>query len=768
VEAAMIVGLLRRVWSLAWLLVLLAGVPAGLVRLVGWPLPDHWPTNQEWQVWLDRPLTRTTLLDGAAIIGWLLWALLVYAVVVEILTRARRVVRAAARLRLPALPSPLQATASGMLGAAVFGMPTGSAHPPAPPAAPPPAPAALLPATADAPVAVAEPDGPAVQPVLAGHPTVGERHPDLRGRGVALPDGGWITDQTAHAIAAAAAVVWWRRRHDYLPRPPTGTDRDDADLAPLPPTVTTAQDVLHGRERPDDGPEDTDDAAHDGGVAPAGDRAGRPIGLGDLPPGGVGLTGTGAYAAARGIVAAVLLSAGPWQHPGDPQLITTAADLDTLLGPAAAGYRATPGLTMVDNLDDAITLLEQHILTRARLIGGRRPAADHQAPPDAGFPPVVLLTRGPADHVTAVRLAVLLLGTHLGITGALLGGWPHGQTWWVDEDGHTHTADTTAPTAPVGARLCVLTPTAAADLLTLLRQARPDPHHPSPPEPSTPPPQPVRPAVATATSGRAPVPPRPRAPHPPGAAAPDGPATGPAPLRLILLGTPALHRTEDAGAPVPIQRTAALQILIFLAVHRRGAVSNQLIAALWPGPRPDGAAERLYTPISKLRATLRAAAGADVLIRDGDRYRLDERHIEADLWRLHTAIDRAATAVDPAERRRALRAVVDAYTGDLAAGKDWAWLATPREATRRHVVDAYVALASDEPDPHAALALLQDAVRVDPVNADLHRRAQHAHTRAAGPPQPQPASNHGDRAAPPPPTRRQDVKPDDSTDTSRP
>src|SRR6266536_2793875 len=265
-EAAMIVRLLRRLWSLAWLLVLLAGVPAGLVRLVGWPLPDHWPTAGEWQVWLARPLTRTTLLDGAAIIGWLLWALLVYAVVVEVLTRARRVVRAAARLRLPTLPSPLQATASGMLGAAVFGMSTGSVHPPASPAAPPPA-TSLLPAAADAPVAVGELGGGTLPPVLASHPTVGERDPDLRGRGVALPDGGWITDQTAHAIAAAAAVVWWRRRHDYLPRPPTGADRDDADLAPLPPTVTTAQDVLHGRERPDDGPEDTGGAAHGGGAA---------------------------------------------------------------------------------------------------------------------------------------------------------------------------------------------------------------------------------------------------------------------------------------------------------------------------------------------------------------------------------------------------------------------------------------------------------------------------------------------------------------------
>jgi DNA-binding SARP family transcriptional activator len=732
----MIVRLLGRLWSLGWLLVLLVGVPAGLVRLVGWPLPHHWPTTREWQVWLEQPLTRTTLLDGAAIIGWLLWALLVYAVVVEVLTRARRVVRAAAGLRLPPLPTPLQATASGMLGAAVFGMPTGSAHPPAPPVAPPPA-AALLPAAADDPVVVAEPGSPALPPPLTGHPTIGERDPDLRGCGVALPDGGWLTEPTAQAVAAAAAVVWWRRRRDYLPRPPTGSVRDDADLAPLPPVVTTAQDVLHRRERPDDDPDDTGDtgdaardATHRGGAGPveplppataAAGRVGRPIGLGDLPAGGVGLTGTGAYAAARGIAAAVLLSAGPWPHGGDPQLITTAADLDTLLGPAAAGQQATPGLTVVDGLDDAIAVLERHILIRARL-AGHRPAAGHRAPPDAGFPPVLLLTRGPADHATAVRLAVLLLGGHLGITGALLGGWPHGETWWVDEDGHTHTAD---PTDPAGARLCVLTPTATADLLSLLRQARPDPRHPSPPQPGSP--------TGTPASGGASVTPRPHTPHPPGTAAPAGPATGPAPLRLLLLGPPGLHRTGDTGAPVPIQRTAALQVLIFLAVHRHGAVGNQLIAALWPGPRPERAAERLYTPVSKLRTALRGAAGTDVLIRDGDRYRLDQRHIDVDLWRLHTAADRAATAVDPAERRRALRAVVDAYTGDLAAGKDWAWLAAPREATRRHVVDAYVALAADDPDPHAALALLQDAVRVDPVNADLQRLAHQAHTRVASP-----------------------------------
>jgi DNA-binding SARP family transcriptional activator len=164
-------------------------------------------------------------------------------------------------------------------------------------------------------------------------------------------------------------------------------------------------------------------------------------------------------------------------------------------------------------------------------------------------------------------------------------------------------------------------------------------------------------------------------------------------------------------------------------VHRAGATSNRLIAALWPGPRPHGAANRLYTPVNRLRAALREAAGADVLVRAGDRYRLDDQHLDVDLWQLHAAVDRAATAIDPAERRRALHGVIDTYTGDLAADKDWSWLTPPREALRRHVLDAYVALAHDEPDPNTTLALLQDAVRIDPQNEDLQRRAQHTLTQ---------------------------------------
>jgi hypothetical protein len=35
--------IVRAGFSLAWLVLLLAGLPAALARYVGWPLPDHVP-----------------------------------------------------------------------------------------------------------------------------------------------------------------------------------------------------------------------------------------------------------------------------------------------------------------------------------------------------------------------------------------------------------------------------------------------------------------------------------------------------------------------------------------------------------------------------------------------------------------------------------------------------------------------------------------------------------------------------------------------------
>src|SRR5260370_31260484 len=110
-----------RLRALAWLVVLLAGLPTALVYYVGWPLPNHWPHRQEWQQWVADPLTRPVVIDTFAILAWLLWAVLLYTALVAVTTRLRRIAHAPSRLQLPPLPTTMQAAASGVLAAAVFG-----------------------------------------------------------------------------------------------------------------------------------------------------------------------------------------------------------------------------------------------------------------------------------------------------------------------------------------------------------------------------------------------------------------------------------------------------------------------------------------------------------------------------------------------------------------------------------------------------------------------------------------------------------------------
>ncbi|WP_124775590.1 AfsR/SARP family transcriptional regulator [Micromonospora inaquosa] len=181
------------------------------------------------------------------------------------------------------------------------------------------------------------------------------------------------------------------------------------------------------------------------------------------------------------------------------------------------------------------------------------------------------------------------------------------------------------------------------------------------------------------------------------------------------------------GEPLTIRRSAALQILVFLATsHPTGANTSQLADAIWPGVPRRSLTGRLYTTLSELRTVIRDASGLHVIEHTDDRYRLNPAHLNVDLWQLQAAIHHAASAVT--DTTAAWQAVVDAYPADLAAGRIWPWLDPIREATRRHAIDACAALADAEPDPPRRLALLQAGLRIDPYNADLHARAHTALT----------------------------------------
>jgi DNA-binding SARP family transcriptional activator len=214
----------------------------------------------------------------------------------------------------------------------------------------------------------------------------------------------------------------------------------------------------------------------------------------------------------------------------------------------------------------------------------------------------------------------------------------------------------------------------------------------------------------------------------PPVAQPSTPAADGPRLRLNVLGKPVLHLvTGDTTTEVRIRRSHGVQILVHLAVAPDGATSDDLMAALWPEARPYFSRGRFHTNISELRDVLAEAAGAEIIPRTDERYRLDPARLDVDVWRLTAAARRAATTVEPAHHTDALHEVIKLYTGPVAEGHNWLWLAPYRETIRRHVLDAYIGLTDTETDPAAALALVQEAIRLDPYNEDVYQRAMRLH-----------------------------------------
>jgi DNA-binding SARP family transcriptional activator len=354
-------------------------------------------------------------------------------------------------------------------------------------------------------------------------------------------------------------------------------------------------------------------------------------------------------------------------------------------------------------------------------------AADGEQADDV-LPPTVFLTTAPAGSLGTRLTAILTVGARLGVVGVVLGTWPAGQTWQVNTDGTTNLDGQAKDSGP---RLNILDRAAALDILDTVQQAHPttDDLSPAPPAVSknVVPAQKASPDQATSHDQQQPA--AATAPPTRTASAPSGR------LSLTVLGKPTIARVDgERRTELRIRRSAGMQILIYLAVNPNGATSDELMTILWPEIRPRYARGSFHTTISDLRQYLAEAVGGDQpgvepIPRTDERYHLDARGVDIDLWAFNATVDEAATAVQPAEHAAALRKVISLYTGAVAEGHNWLWLTAYRETTRRQVLDAYVALADADPEPRQALTLIQDAIRLEPYNEDLYQRAMRLHAR---------------------------------------
>ncbi|MFJ2081300.1 BTAD domain-containing putative transcriptional regulator [Micromonospora chokoriensis] len=623
--------------------------------------------------------------------------------------------------------------------------------------------------------------------------------------GVTLGTGSWLDAGLAAAILAAVALVWAHRRHRYTRRPVSADPRlDDPDLAPMPAVIhqirhrtTTARrpgeqpatndlpdDSVQPSERHDHAspdpvdPDDEDESGAPSSVTTCGPYPLVPSLAHPLaavwPPAGLGLTGPGADAAARGFMAAAL-AAGGLDAPDDRTwLVMPSATTAALLGAGAVALPRTPRLTVTGDLDEALNLIEAQTLHRSRIVDAHEvdTVAEARAadPTEEPMPPILLLAD--ARHQSTRIAALLTQGQRLDIHGVLLGAWPDGDTVGVAADGSTSRADGEGSRhgdhpADIG-RLAVLTPSETNGLLITLAESHTgQPPAPAPTEParattaapdtrrspgseSAPPDDPFRdrqplpaseptsvptapsttPASETIPTAQAAAAAASAAARAPGGdiprddAAENGEDTNHGRVQVTVLGAAAIVDTP----PGPTLRKKSLEVLVYLAVHDGAASVEAILDDLLPDAPANKAAGRLYTYVSDLRTIMRRTAGdGTYLTHPHQRYVLNRDAIDVDLWRMRAAIRDANQATDPSERLAALRRAIDTYRGHLADGADYEWIESYREAIRQQALDAYLALVDALADnPAEQLTVLNAAIGHNPYAEELYQQAMRA------------------------------------------
>ena len=106
-------GFLRGLLAGTVLLGLTAGLPWALVHFVGWPLPDHVPSGDEIQATLLNPMTQQFLLNGLAVLCWIVW----FVFAIDVLRCGIDTARGTTWLRPP---GPLHALAAALIGTIVL------------------------------------------------------------------------------------------------------------------------------------------------------------------------------------------------------------------------------------------------------------------------------------------------------------------------------------------------------------------------------------------------------------------------------------------------------------------------------------------------------------------------------------------------------------------------------------------------------------------------------------------------------------------------
>jgi DNA-binding SARP family transcriptional activator len=191
-------------------------------------------------------------------------------------------------------------------------------------------------------------------------------------------------------------------------------------------------------------------------------------------------------------------------------------------------------------------------------------------------------------------------------------------------------------------------------------------------------------------------------------------------VSIALLGPVAIATRESEGRRL---RSKARQLVVYLALHARGATTDELAAVVFPDLAEDPGRRRVWRSISDVRAEL-----GDVFARSGDRYLLDRTAVAIDVDEFDVLIARASTETDAA-RERLLKQALALVRGDPLSGTDYPWAA----GDVRHLRAKVVALLHElgelrlaDGNATGALAAAERAIEFDADDESAQRLAMRA------------------------------------------
>jgi DNA-binding SARP family transcriptional activator len=199
----------------------------------------------------------------------------------------------------------------------------------------------------------------------------------------------------------------------------------------------------------------------------------------------------------------------------------------------------------------------------------------------------------------------------------------------------------------------------------------------------------------------------------------------PRPIRVDLFGT---ARVEAWGETIASGlRSSAYELLAWYALHVHGATAEAAIEALWPDIPAKRGRERFWNALGNLRSRLHGPGhdGVAIIAKVGQLYHPDASILDIDLWRFEAALQLCAQAGSTEDLIAALRNASAAYGGDFYPTADALWVEPVREDLHRRALDTQIRLAelyigADQFD--LAIAALERAIELDTICEDAYRR----------------------------------------------